>query len=80
MTGLTQLTFHMPVCGLHSQGREIRSGGNLVYVDSPAVNTVKHGRILILEGIKKAERDIMPVLNNLLENCEMWVLRVSPLS
>ncbi|KAJ7121114.1 AAA domain-containing protein [Mycena epipterygia] len=53
------------------QGREIRAGGNLVYVDSPAVNAVKHGRILILEGIEKAERGIMPVLNNLLENREM---------
>ncbi|KAJ7443890.1 AAA domain-containing protein [Mycena galericulata] len=53
------------------QGREIRSGGNLVYVDSPAVNAVKHGRILILEGIEKAERGIMPILNNLLENREM---------
>ncbi|KAF7366325.1 von Willebrand factor A domain-containing protein 8 [Mycena sanguinolenta] len=50
---------------------EIHSGGNLVYVDSPAVNAVKHGRILILEGIEKAERGIMPVLNNLLENREM---------
>ncbi|KAF7319254.1 hypothetical protein HMN09_00262900 [Mycena chlorophos] len=53
------------------QGREIRAGGNLVYTDSPAVNAVKHGRILILEGIEKAERGIMPVLNNLLENREM---------
>jgi hypothetical protein len=43
------------------QGREIREGGNLVYVDSPAVNAVKHGRLLILEGIEKAERGIMPV-------------------
>ncbi|GLB39985.1 putative von Willebrand factor (vWF) type A domain [Lyophyllum shimeji] len=53
------------------QGREIRVGGNLVYVDSPAVRAVKHGRLLILEGIEKAERGIMPVLNNLLENREM---------
>ncbi|KAG2007118.1 MDN1 midasin family protein [Coprinopsis cinerea AmutBmut pab1-1] len=53
------------------QGREIRQGGNLVYVDSPAVRAVKHGRLLILEGIEKAERGIMPVLNNLLENREM---------
>ncbi|KAF9034673.1 hypothetical protein BDZ89DRAFT_1157933 [Hymenopellis radicata] len=53
------------------QGREIREGGNLVYVDSPAVNAAKHGRILILEGVEKAERGIMPVLNNLLENREM---------
>ncbi|KZT28299.1 hypothetical protein NEOLEDRAFT_1129681 [Neolentinus lepideus HHB14362 ss-1] len=53
------------------QGREIKSGGNLVYVDSPAVQAVKLGRILIIEGIEKAERGIMPVLNNLLENREM---------
>lgn len=43
------------------QGREIRKGGNLVYVDSPAVRAVKHGRLLVLEGIEKAERGIMPV-------------------
>ncbi|KAI0061227.1 hypothetical protein BV25DRAFT_1857935 [Artomyces pyxidatus] len=53
------------------QGREIRAGGNLVYVDSAAVRAVKFGRILIIEGIEKAERGIMPVLNNLLENREM---------
>ncbi|ETW77425.1 hypothetical protein HETIRDRAFT_156533 [Heterobasidion irregulare TC 32-1] len=53
------------------QGREIKAGGNLVYVDSAAVRAVKHGRILIIEGIEKAERGIMPVLNNLLENREM---------
>ncbi|KAG6885080.1 hypothetical protein C0993_006041 [Termitomyces sp. T159_Od127] len=51
--------------------KQIRKGGNLIYVDSPAVSAVKHGRLLILEGIEKAERGIMPVLNNLLENREM---------
>ncbi|KAI0036975.1 AAA domain-containing protein [Vararia minispora EC-137] len=53
------------------QGREIRDGGQLLYVDSAAVRAVKHGRILILEGIEKAERGIMPLLNNLLENREL---------
>ncbi|KAL6302276.1 AAA domain-containing protein [Sparassis latifolia] len=53
------------------QGREIRAGGNLLYVDSPAVSAAKHGRVLIIEGIEKAERGIMPVLNNLLENREI---------
>lgn len=48
------------------QGREIRAGGQLVYVDSPAVRAVKSGRILILEGIEKAERGIMPVSFSLL--------------
>jgi hypothetical protein len=43
------------------QGREIRKGGTLGYVDSAAVRAVKHGRILILEGIERAERGIMPV-------------------
>lgn len=42
-----------------------------MYVDSAAVRAVKTGRILIIEGIEKAERGIMPVLNNLLENREM---------
>ncbi|KZP21316.1 hypothetical protein FIBSPDRAFT_931734 [Athelia psychrophila] len=42
------------------QGREIRAGGQLVYVDSPAERAVKSRRILILEGIEKAERGIMP--------------------
>ncbi|KAH9924969.1 AAA domain-containing protein [Epithele typhae] len=53
------------------QGREIREGGNLVYVDSAAVRAVKYGRVLVIEGVEKAERGIMPVLNNLLENREM---------
>jgi hypothetical protein len=43
------------------QGREIKSGGTLSYVDSAAVRAVKHGRILILEGVERAERGIMPV-------------------
>ena len=55
------------------QGREIRENGTLVYVDSAAVKAVKLGRVLILEGIEKAERCIMTVLNNLLENREMLV-------
>ena len=49
------------------QGREIRAGGNLVYVDSAAVRAVKHGRILIIEGVEKAERGIMPVRTSLLD-------------
>lgn len=30
-----------------------------------------NGRILVLDGIEKAERNVLPVLNNLLENREM---------
>ena len=29
------------------------------------------GRVLILDGIEKAERNVLPTLNNLLENREM---------
>ena len=50
------------------QGREIRTGGNLVYVDSAAVRAVKHGRVLIIEGVEKAERGIMPVSNSVFDS------------
>ncbi|MBZ3884085.1 von Willebrand factor A domain-containing protein 8 [Sciurus carolinensis] len=36
-----------------------------------AVRAATEGRILILEGLEKAERNVLPVLNNLLENREM---------
>lgn len=36
-----------------------------------AVRAAVNGRVLILEGIEKAERNVLPVLNNLLENREM---------
>ena len=29
------------------------------------------GRVLVLEGIEKVERNVLPILNNLLENREM---------
>ena len=42
-----------------------------VYVDQCAVRAALNGRILIIEGIEKAERNLLPILNNLLENREM---------
>ena len=50
------------------QGREIRKGGTLVHVDSAAVRAVKHGRVLILEGIEKGERGIMPVSSQIFDS------------
>lgn len=41
------------------------------WVDAAAVRAAIEGRILILEGIEKAERNVLPVLNNLLENREI---------
>jgi len=52
------------------QRREI-SSGTANYIDQAAVMAAVHGRILVLEGIEKAERNVLPVLNNLLENREM---------
>ena len=49
------------------QRREIVDG-TAHYVDQSAVSAASHGRVLVLEGIEKAERNVLPVLNNLLEN------------
>ncbi|XP_027961592.1 von Willebrand factor A domain-containing protein 8 isoform X3 [Eumetopias jubatus] len=52
------------------QRREIR-GGTAFYIDQCAVRAATEGRTLVLEGLEKAERNVLPVLNNLLENREM---------
>lgn len=43
----------------------------LKWINGPCINAVINGRCLIIEGIEKAERNVLPVLNNLLENREM---------
>eukprot|EP00668_Euglena_longa_P001746 GGOE01002056.1.p1 GENE.GGOE01002056.1~~GGOE01002056.1.p1 ORF type:complete len:1414 (-),score=516.23 GGOE01002056.1:25-4002(-) len=50
--------------------REI-AGGSVHWINQSAVNAAIHGRVLILDGIEKAERNVLPILNNLLENREM---------
>jgi len=35
------------------------------------VRAATEGRVLVLEGVEKAERNVLPALNNLLENREM---------
>ena len=52
------------------QRREILSG-TAYYLDQAAVRAALEGRVLVLEGIEKVERNVLPVLNNLLENREM---------
>lgn len=52
------------------QRREI-SNGTSMYIDQAAVRAAKQGRVLIIDGVEKAERNILPILNNLLENREM---------
>jgi von Willebrand factor A domain-containing protein 8 len=52
------------------QRREIHKG-TAFYIDQAAVKAAREGRILIIDGVEKAERNILPILNNLLENREM---------
>uniref|UniRef100_A0A6B2E9N1 von Willebrand factor A domain-containing protein 8 n=1 Tax=Phlebotomus kandelakii TaxID=1109342 RepID=A0A6B2E9N1_9DIPT len=52
------------------QRREIEAG-TAKYHDQSAVRAAIHGRVLVIEGVEKAERNVLPVLNNLLENREM---------
>lgn len=42
-----------------------------IYVPQAPVRAALHGRLLILDGIEKAERNVLPTLNNLLENREL---------
>ncbi|CAL8113760.1 unnamed protein product [Orchesella dallaii] len=52
------------------QRREIfnKSG---VFFDQASVRCAVGGNVLVLDGIEKAERNVLPLLNNLLENREM---------
>ena len=50
--------------------REIHAG-TVEWIHQPAVKAALLGRILIIDGIEKAERNVLPILNNLLENREM---------
>lgn len=45
--------------------------GFFLIFEKCAVRAATEGRILVLEGLEKAERNVLPVLNNLLENREM---------
>jgi von Willebrand factor A domain-containing protein 8 len=52
------------------QRREICSG-SVVYYDSAPVQAALGGHVLLLDGLERAERNVLPTLNNLLENREM---------
>ena len=55
------------------QRREI-VGGSALYVDQAPVRAALEGKILILDGIEKAERNVLPTLNNLLGKMENFPL------
>jgi MoxR-like ATPase len=52
------------------QRREIISKTS-VYVNQAAIKAAINGEILVIEGMEKAERNVLPILNNLLENREV---------
>lgn len=52
------------------QRKEILNG-SLTYAHQAAVQAALNGQVLILEGLERAERNVLPIINNLLENREM---------
>ena len=53
------------------QRREIVAGGTVLYTDQPPVRAALNGCVLVLDGLERCERNVLPTLNNLLENREM---------
>lgn len=49
---------------------ETQNGAD-VCLDQRVARAAIHGNILVIEDIEKIDRDVMPVLNNLLENREI---------
>lgn len=45
--------------------------GSVVFVDSAVIKAALSGAVLLLEGLESCERNVLPVLNNLLENREL---------
>eukprot|EP01035_Chromulina_nebulosa_P040751 gene40751-55094_t len=52
------------------QRREI-IGKSVFFHDQPPIRAVLRGRLLVLDGIEYTERNVLPTLNNLLENREI---------
>jgi len=52
------------------QRKEVSNNGTR-YVNQAPVRAALNGRLLILDGLEKAERNVLPTLNNLLENREL---------
>lgn len=53
------------------QRKEVVEGGRTAYIHQAPVRAALEGRLLIFDGLEKAERNVLPTLNNLLENREM---------
>ena len=53
------------------QRRELTGGGSAAWSDAAPVRAALAGGVLILDGLERAERNVLPTLNNLLENREL---------
>jgi hypothetical protein len=54
------------------QRKEVLEGGrSSAYRHQAPVRAALRGRLLVFDGLEKAERNILPILNNLFENREM---------
>jgi MoxR-like ATPase len=51
--------------------RDAISGQSVEFHNQAPVRAALNGRLLVLEGLEAAERNVLPTLNNLLENREM---------
>ena len=47
------------------------SASNILFQDQAPVRAALNGHLLILDGLERAERNVLPTLNNLLENREL---------
>lgn len=55
----------------HAIDLQSYTGDSVIFYDQAPVRAAIHGRLLVLDGIENAERNVLPTLNNLLENREM---------
>lgn len=53
------------------QRRELDPGKGSYWSDSAPVRAAVSGGLLVIDGLERAERNVLPTLNNLLENREM---------
>ena len=53
------------------QRRELTGAGSAAWSDAAPVRAALAGGVLILDGLERAERNVLPTLNNLLENREL---------
>lgn len=62
------VTVSAETCGTDLTQRLDFVDGKICRLDGPAVRAAKRGATLILDGIDRAEHNVLPVLNELLEN------------